>query len=356
MRKLYIQASNVHQGGGKTLLESIIKNIDNDQECIVYVDRRLEISNFTSKKITLVEVAPNPLNRFMIELSISRLVTDNDTLLCFGNLPPLFKLRCRVVLFLQNKFLIENLNLNQFSLITQLRVSLERMWLKLKLSNVDRLIVQSPSMKNSFLNFLKNSYSKSSIKLLKFANKIEILPFFDNGLSLKNHKRNNSERYIDFVYVASGDPHKNHKRLIEAWRMLARDGIFPNLYLTVDCEFYKERVDWMAEIIEKNNLQVTNLGSVCKKQINELYEKSNTLIYPSKFESFGLPLLEAKEQGLKVIAPELDYVRDLINPDEVFDPESSISIYRSVKRFLGINDEVYIHTAKDFLNSVLKDI
>ena len=39
-----------------------------------------------------------------------------------------------------------------------------------------------------------------------------------------------------------------------------------------------------------------------------------------------------------IIAPELDYVRDLVNPAETFDPNSGLSISRAVKRFLSLGE------------------
>ena len=61
--------------------------------------------------------------------------------------------------------------------------------------------------------------------------------------------------------------------------------------------------------------------------------------YPSLFEAYGLPLIEAQKLGLPVIAAELDYVRDLIDPVESFNPLSPRSISRSVKRFLNIKEK-----------------
>ena len=52
-------------------------------------------------------------------------------------------------------------------------------------------------------------------------------------------------------------------------------------------------------------------------------------------ESFGMPLIEAKQLGLAIVAAELDYVRDVVTPIETFNPNSSVSIFLSVLRYLG---------------------
>ena len=82
---------------------------------------------------------------------------------------------------------------------------------------------------------------------------------------------------------------------------------------------------------------------------------SSALIFPSRTESFGLPLIEAMHHGLPILAPELDYVRDVVTPIETFDPSSPISIARAVRRFLGnAEPTAQIHSAEDFLLEVLK--
>ena len=53
-------------------------------------------------------------------------------------------------------------------------------------------------------------------------------------------------------------------------------------------------------------------------------------------ESLGLPLLEAKECNLSIIASELDYVRDVCEPNFTFNPLSPFSIAHAVKRYLKI--------------------
>ena len=61
-------------------------------------------------------------------------------------------------------------------------------------------------------------------------------------------------------------------------------------------------------------------------------------IFPSHMESFGLPLLEPQSMGLPIIASERDFVRDVVVPVETFDPDSSISIFRAVRRFLSVSE------------------
>ena len=73
-------------------------------------------------------------------------------------------------------------------------------------------------------------------------------------------------------------------------------------------------------------------------EISLIYSKCKALVFPSFVETLGLPLVEAKKFKLDVIASELDYVRDIVDPNETFDPQSSLSMYRAIKRYLKINN------------------
>jgi glycosyltransferase involved in cell wall biosynthesis len=145
---------------------------------------------------------------------------------------------------------------------------------------------------------------------------------------------------FDFLYVASGEAHKNHAALISAWCVLADEGLFPSLALTLASEAEAALVTRIAKESAGRGLRIHNLGSLPHDQLVAIYRQSGALIYPSGFESFGLPLIEARLAGIPILAPELDYVRDITDPDETFDPRSVVSIARAVRRHLQGRQQV----------------
>jgi glycosyltransferase involved in cell wall biosynthesis len=323
----YINATNVHQGGGQSLLNALLNSLQS--EVFLLVDARMPLSEDLASNIHAMRVKPSIVHRFMAEKWLAKNVKHEDVVLCFGNLPPLFRLRGRTIVFLQNRYLIEYVSLKGFSLLVSLRLTIERRWLKMYLSNVDELVVQTQTMKKLLENRINGKVP------------VRTLPFvaFPHGYT-RCFPRQSYQREViyDFVYVASGEPHKNHLRLIEAWCLLAEERLFPSLCLTLD----ESRFFSLCKCIENKRLhhgvRVTNLGSLPQPDVLDLYQKSGAVIFPSKFESFGLPLIEARQAGLPVLAPELDYVRDVLDPEQVFDPDSARSIARAVKRFLGIDE------------------
>ncbi len=324
--RLFIHATNVHQGGGRALLHPLLKALSGSIASIVLLDSRMLIPDGMPGSIQVKRVQPSVIERLKAEQWLCDNVRAGDTVLCFGNLPPLFKLKGRAVVFLQNRYLIDDVQLKGFPLGVRLRLVMERLWLSTRMKNVDEFIVQTPSMKRLLE---KKSGGKIPVRMLPF---MPELSAYSRSVSKAVQQENCN---FDFVYVASGEPHKNHKRLLEAWCILAAEGVYPSLCLTLDENRFATLCQEIAVKRQRHGLKVTNAGELSHQDVLSLYKKVCAVIYPSNFESFGLPLIEARQAGLPVLASELDYVRDVLDPEQTFDPESPVSIARAVKRFMG---------------------
>ena len=342
--KLFIHAPNVHQGGGRSLLEPLLGVLHDQAELILCLDERMPLSADLENNLHVKRVKPSVVQRLNAEKWLAENVRADDRVLCFGNLPPLFKLKGYTIVFVQNRYLIDDVSLNKFPLKVRLRLAMERLWLAGKLNNADEFVVQTQSMKRLL---------EIKIQGLK---PIHILPFVaePNGYMrnvLEGGVKKDND--FDFLYVASGEPHKNHQKLIEAWCLLAQEGLFPSLCLTLEeARFFKlcQKVDAMRQ---QHNLKLTNVGDLHHDEVLGLYARSGAVIYPSNFESFGLPLIEARQANLPVLAPELDYVRDVLDPEQTFDPNSAVSIARAVKRFMGVYEQtVPLLDAKSFITTI----
>ena len=317
-----IHAPNVHQGGGRTLLLSLLEAAGNFP-CIAILDERLELPPCLPPSLTVIRVRPTLAGRLIGEWRLRCMARAGYAILCFGNLPPLFDCAGPVTVFLQNRYLLGRHDLSTFPLRTRMRLVAERLWLRLRLTNRTQFLVQTPTMAREVVSTLGIQ-----------ARTIPFLPSDDFGGVAENIRR------FDFLYVASGEPHKNHRCLIEAWQLLARDGIFPSLCLTLDRERDGRLLEWIKSQSQEHCLRVENVGQISKGELAQCYLTSAALIYPSTMESLGLPLFEAARAGLPILAPELDYVRDVAVPVQTFDPNSAVSIARAVRRYLDVAEPV----------------
>jgi glycosyltransferase involved in cell wall biosynthesis len=349
-RRLFIHAPNIHQGGGSALLEILVFSGFSEVEAVLVADSRMAFSKEVPGNYFIKRVDPAVSERFKAELWLKREVQKEDVVLCLGNLPPLFHLSAYTTVFVQNRYLIGDGELKGFPRRIQLRLSAERQWLRWNSRYADAFVVQTPAM---YRSMLAGGFAAEE--------RITILPFVGEGSENKvltgpEDKKKPTSSDADFLYVASGEPHKNHRRLIDAWGILADEGLFPSLSLTLDPHFNGELLQWMAKRVEPHLLKIRNLGVQQKDKLFELYKASTAMIYPSLLESFGLPLIEAKAMGLPVIASELDYVRDILDPEHTFDPNSSTSIARAVKRFMGYPEPpLKMFTGREFLAHIWRE-
>jgi glycosyltransferase involved in cell wall biosynthesis len=316
VRLLY--APNIHHGGGRALLLPLLEALKDAADVIFVLDERMQLPQGLCLSGKVFRVKATLFSRLWCECRLCRLLTSDMLLLCMGNLPPLFASQGIQQVFVQNRYLIDNVSLNSFSLPVRLRLTIERWWLRTRATRVSRFMVQTPTMQ----------------KLIKTKLRVNagILPLAPEFAALELFQDKNKKQY-DFIYVASGEPHKNHKTLVKAWGELSKKGIFFSLCLTLDAKRFPDLCSWISDEIAKNSLNIVLIGECSHDDVQKLYRQSSAMVYPSLFESFGLPLIEAAVAGLPVIATDDPYVTDVINPSDVFDPNSPQAIAESVQVF-----------------------
>jgi glycosyltransferase involved in cell wall biosynthesis len=323
--KLIIHAPNVHQGGGRALLVPLLEAAGKRLPTTALLDDRLDFPDEVLRLLSIIRITPTIPGRLAGEWRLRRLVQAKDTVLCFGNLPPLFKLKGKSIVFLQNRYLVERADLKGFPLKVKLRLIVERFWLHSLNAHATTVIVQTGSMQQAAMRTLQRSVDV-----------VALLPDSAGNPRRETEQDAGRTTLYDFLYVAGGEPHKNHVNLLDAWKLLASEGLYPSLCLTVSETEYPELFRLIDRAKIEHKLNIHNVPIHSGADMQGLYNAAKALVYPSLLESFGLPLLEAKQAGLSIVAAELDYVRDLVDPDEAFDPRSPRSIARAIRRFLQI--------------------
>lgn len=328
----------IHTGGGLVLFKSILKNFSKEYPLTLFLDTR--ISKFIEIPLPskVVWIKPNFFSRILGELKLFFYAKKNSIIVNFNSLPPLLPSRGKVIVFQQNILLLKKELSVNFSKKMKRKIQLNQLYSSLFIRNVDRFIVQTETMKEA----IKKCYgTRIEVKTIPFTDQTEITP------SLKNKE--------GFVYIADGIDHKNHQNLLQAWSLLGRRNIKPKLILTLSStnKSLLSRIQYLRLV---EGLDIVNLNKISHEKTLEIYENAKALIFPSLAESFGLPLLEASKAGLPIIAPELDYVRDVCDPSQTFDPSSPISIMRAVSRFIKKPEEkINLKNPSNFLNEILDD-
>lgn len=125
-----------------------------------------------------------------------------------------------------------------------------------------------------------------------------------------------------FLYPAITYPHKNHLVLLEAFARVAASDPDVALVLTGGEAATEAEV---RERIARPDLRgrVARTGRVPAATLEVLYRHATAVVVPSRYEGFGLPVLEAQLRGCPVVAssagslPEVARPEDLVDPDDV---------------------------------------
>lgn len=116
---------------------------------------------------------------------------------------------------------------------------------------------------------------------------------------LNDVKQKYSLKFPFFFYAGSLSPRKNMLNVLKAFNII-KEKIPHQLYFTGG---YSWRDNEVFEFIKKNKLEerVIKLGYVSDDELVALYNLADCYLYPSLYEGFGLPILEAQACGCPVI-------------------------------------------------------
>ena len=337
MTRLVLFAPGIRTGGGLVLLQGLLIAAAS-RASLLFLDSRAADRLTVPADAEVRWIAPTLGGRIAVERDLARSAAFGDSVVCFHGLPPLLPQRAHVSVFVQNRLHLGTGSLAAYGRRTQMRIGAERMIASRLRRRVDRYVVQTPSMRRALLSWHGGSPD------------VRVCPALDTqmpGLGGVATSRR------DFVYVADGVPHKNHQTLMNAWRLLAADGLHPSLALTLG-----PRDAVLASEVDRarrdEGLAIENLGELSRDAVFDAYRSSRALIFPSTAESFGLPLIEAARLGVPIVASELDFVRDVCRPVQTFDPSSPVSLARAVRRFLDVPEPVpEVRSSADFLQELL---
>jgi glycosyltransferase involved in cell wall biosynthesis len=145
-----------------------------------------------------------------------------------------------------------------------------------------------------------------------------------------------SEREAQLLlYPATFWPHKNHPVLLEAVQRLRLDG-FPHLRLILTGDPSPGGPE-MSRVLETLGLDraVEIHGHVDRSTLVSLYRRATALVYVSRMEGFGLPLLEAFHTNTPVLCGSAGSCPEIAGDAAVlFDESSPESVARAIRRVL----------------------
>ena len=141
--------------------------------------------------------------------------------------------------------------------------------------------------------------------------------------------RTHTEPFV--LCVSTLHPHKNLDRLIRAYSRRARDWRLTIVGLR---GFFADSLDALiAELKVQEFVRLT--GWIPREELLQMYAKSHAFVYPSTFEGFGMPVLEAMAAGIPVACSAIPPLREVAGEAALFfDPESEDAIATALDRIV----------------------
>lgn len=140
---------------------------------------------------------------------------------------------------------------------------------------------------------------------------------------------------LNFFYPSLPRVFKNFEILLEAWAELETDPSWcGQLIVTVD----GSENPYSRSLLRRfgHLSRVTFIGRLTHHEVQEIYKTTDCLIFPSKLETWGIPLTEAKQHGLAIICADLPYARETIGNYEFvsfFPSNDSSELARKIRAF-----------------------
>lgn len=146
--------------------------------------------------------------------------------------------------------------------------------------------------------------------------------------------------YPFLLYAGRISPHKNLVRIIEAFSALKaeldKDNKFPDLKLIIIGDELSKHPDLRRTVI-KSGVQndVRFLGFVPIEVLRIFYDAAKIFVFPSLYEGFGLPPLEAMVHGTPVVTSNTSSLPEVVgNAAVLVNPENVFEIMRALHRVL----------------------
>lgn len=180
----------------------------------------------------------------------------------------------------------------------------------LSIKVADKIITDSVCSKRDIVRLFRISEKK--IEVVYLGKSRDFQPITDKS-SIDNFREKNNLKRDFILYVGTLEPRKNITGLINAYRLFKDMTPYSNYALVIG-----GGKGWMYsdifELIKKLSLMndVIFLGYVQDKELPILYNAAKLFVYPSLYEGFGLPVLEAMACGIPVITSNTSSLPEIV--------------------------------------------
>lgn len=139
------------------------------------------------------------------------------------------------------------------------------------------------------------------------------------------------------LYVGNAYPHKNLEGLFKVFINIRQEFSDLQLVLVGKEDYFYLRLKLLVKDLKLNNSgeAVLSAGYVPDSQLNSFYQNALAYVFPSFYEGFGLPPLEAMAHGLPVVSSDKASMPEILGDAALyFDPDDSEDMCQKIKQII----------------------
>lgn len=149
---------------------------------------------------------------------------------------------------------------------------------------------------------------------------------------LKDHRI--SKPYV--LYVGAAYPHKNTEMLLHAWSIFKKEHDTEDVYQLILAG--KENFFYNRLVEKINDPSIIYTGFVSDESLDSLYAQADLFVFPSLYEGFGLPPLEAMQRDVPVVSSNASCMPEILGDSVLYaDPKDPAFFAGQIAR--GLFDE-----------------
>lgn len=178
------------------------------------------------------------------------------------------------------------------------------------------------TVSNASKNEIAKHYNISKSKITVIYNAVAEVFLREQQKATLNDDNLFKKKYI--LTVSSHHPRKNFKRLIQAFNSIdSSENIFLYIIGNVNNHFSNENII--------NTERILFLNNVSDEDLLKFYSNAALFVYPSLYEGFGIPIIEASSQNVKVCVSDIPIFHEVCGDGAVyFNPYDSLDIKNKI--------------------------
>ena len=217
-------------------------------------------------------------------------------------------------------------------------IKIQRQRLAKVKEEVDLVIADSRSTKEDVVKFLEIPDEK--VRVVYLAASDEFRPADDEKVKDVLRKYKIKKPYI--LSVATQEPRKNIQKLIDSFEKIKEE--HPDFSLVL-----VGKQGWGQGFHSTEGVIWT--GYIPKEDLVSVYSGCRVFVYPSLYEGFGLPILEAMACGVPVVTSNNSSMAEIAKDVAVLvDPRSETQLERAIKMVINLSLEDYQKMVRASLN------